>query len=273
MQDQEPTDDDLIARAATGDRAAFECLVEQHAPAILRLARAMTPDEATAADVVQDALLAAYKSAGSYRAGVSSVRTWMFAIARNAARKARRSISEGRLVEVDAPLLSLGIAAGWGDTDATILRSEERGLLVRALSTLAPDDVEVILLRDVEDLSGDETAMILGLGLAALKSRLHRARLRLMAAMKTAEGGVMDHQRELGGLTCSEVLSALGDYVDGDLPSEGRARVDAHLRECGVCERFGGRYAGVVQAARARLGVPPAIDPAQLERIRRALGE
>jgi RNA polymerase sigma-70 factor (ECF subfamily) len=84
-----------MARAATGDRAAFEQLLEQHASAVLRLARAMTPDEATAADVAQEAWLSAYKAAGTYyRPDVAPVRTWLFSIARNAARKARRSIRE-----------------------------------------------------------------------------------------------------------------------------------------------------------------------------------
>lgn len=83
----------------------------------------------------------------------------------------------------------------------------------------------------------------------------------------------MQHQRDLGGLTCGQVLAMLGDYVDGDLPAADRGRVDAHLRECTICERFGGRYAEVVQTVRARLGAAPAVAPAQLDRIRRALGE
>ena len=83
----------------------------------------------------------------------------------------------------------------------------------------------------------------------------------------------MESQRDLVGFTYGLVLAMLGDYVDDDVAAGDRARMDAHLRECTVCERFGGRYAGVVQAARARLGAAPAVDPAQLERIRRALGE
>jgi RNA polymerase sigma-70 factor, ECF subfamily len=271
VQDED-TDDRLIERTATGDRAAFERLMERHAAAVLRLARAMAPDEATAADVVQEALLAAYRGAATYRPGVASVRTWMFSIARNAARKAaRRHTREQPLDDADeTPLVELGANAGWG-ADVPTARFEEHENLVRALSVLPPEDLQIILLRDIEGLPGEEAAQVLGVGLPALKSRLHRARLRLMAVMRAGEGGVVENQRERGGLTCGEVLGVLGEYVDGELPAGTRARVDAHLRECTVCERFGGRYAGVVESARARLGAAPAVDAAHLERIRRAL--
>ena len=270
MQD-EASDDLLIARAATGDRAAFERLIDRHVPAVRRLARAMTPDDATADDVVQEAMLAAYRGAATYESGVSSARTWLFAIARNAARKARRSMREPPVGDAEEePLQRLGVDAGWGAAVATT-RFEEHELLVRSLATLAPADLEVLLLRDIEGLPGEEAAQVLCLGLRALKTRLHRARLRLMAAMRASEGSVIEHQRDCGGIRCGEVMAMLGDYVDADLPATQRARVNAHLRECTVCERFGGRYAGVVEAARRRLGSPPALPSGALERIRRTL--
>lgn len=245
----------------------------RHAPALLRLARTLSADEAVAADVVQEALLGAYKAAATYDPRLATVRTWLFSIARNAARKSWRNRREEPGLEADAAersLLALGADAGWGADHATSAR-EEHELLVRSLATLETEDVEIILLRDVEGLAGDEVAGVLGLSLAAQKSRLHRARLRLMAAMRAANGGVVLNQRESGGLACGEVLTVLGSYVDGELPAAERTRVDAHLRGCTVCERFGGRYAAVVEGARQRLGAAPSLDPAQLERIRRAL--
>jgi hypothetical protein len=124
---------------------------------------------------------------------------------------------------------------------------------------------------DLEALSGEAAAELLGIGLPAMKSRLHRARLRLVAAFRASEGGVVENEREVGGLSCRAVLERLGDYVDGDLAPAETARVDGHLRGCSVCERFGGRYASVVNAARGRLGAPPALDRAELERIRAIL--
>lgn len=269
MQDRAP-DEQLIARAAAGDAAGFAPLVERYAPAVLRLARAVAPDEATAADVVQEAFLDAYRGAASFRPSRGTVRTWLFAIARHAARRARRATREVPVEDPEESLRELGVAAGWG-TDAPLLRADERERLSRAIASLPARDREVLVLCDVEALGGLAAAEVLGVEHRALKSRLHRARMRLLAVLRAGEGGVMGQSRDAGGLSCAEVLERLGDYVDGELGTGERAAVDAHLRDCTVCERFGGRYADVVHAARVRLGAAPAVDDAQLARIREAL--
>jgi RNA polymerase sigma-70 factor (ECF subfamily) len=274
MLDQ-PTlqDDELIALASTGDRDAFAAIVGRHAAAVLRLARAMSADDATAEDVVQETFLNAFRAAATYRPGVASVRTWLFAIARNEARRARR-VREQPVAEVDDDsLLELGVEAGWGHelAEHALGRAEETELLASALASLGPDDREILVLRDLESLAGEAVAELVGLGLPAMKSRLHRARLRLLAALRASEGGIVENEREVAGLSCGAVLARLGDYVDGDTSSSEAAQIDAHLRGCSVCERFGGRYARVVHGARERLGVAPAVDEAQLERIRALL--
>jgi RNA polymerase sigma-70 factor (ECF subfamily) len=70
------------------------------------------------------------------------------------------------------------------DPEALAGRLETQAMLERALASLGDEDREVIVLRDLEGLSGEETAQALGLSLPAMKSRLHRARLRLLAAVK-----------------------------------------------------------------------------------------
>lgn len=92
-----------------------------------------------------------------------------------------------------------------------------------------------------------------------------------MAALRAEEGGVVANERQVGGLSCSAVLECLGEYVDGELTEIDVARVESHLRGCTVCERFGGRYASVVHAARDRLGAELAIHDATLERVRASL--
>ena len=67
--------------------------------------------------------------------------------------------------------------------------------------------------------------------------------------------------------------ACLGDYVDGDTTPAQTIHIDAHLRGCSVCERFGGRYSTVIHRARERLGAAPAVDELQLECIRALLGE
>jgi len=234
----------------------------------------MAADDATAEDVAQEAFLKGFRAAATYRPGVASVRTWLFAIARNEARRARRVREEPSADVDEPPLMALGLDAGWGHelAEDALGRAEETERLANAIASLDTGDREVLVLRDLESLPGEAVAEVLGLGLPAMKSRLHRARLRLLAALRASEGGIVENEREVGGVRCSAVLARLGDYVDGDTSTSETTQIDAHLRGCSVCERFGGRYARVVHGARERLGVAPEADEAQVERIRALLG-
>jgi RNA polymerase sigma-70 factor, ECF subfamily len=267
-------DADLISRIARGERAAFDALAARHAGAMQRLARAMTGQDALAADVTQESLVAAYRGAAGYRFEFGSARNWLLAITRNAARRALRPRREELCADIEPKLLELGVAAGWGSDDPgrLIEAAEDAERLVLAIASLALDDREVLLLRDVEGLSGEETARSVDLTVAAMKSRLHRARLRLLAALRESEGNLMAQDRMVGALRCSEVLALLGEYVDGDLPGGDVAEVELHLRGCTVCERFGGRFSRVVRSVRATLGAAPAADEEVLARVRAALG-
>ena len=177
------SDRDLIARTAEGDRRAFAQLVERHAAAVLRLAEAVS-DPSTAEDAMQQTFLSAYQHAASFR-GDASVRTWLLTIARNAARRLHGKTKREELVE--EPLIQLGIEAGWGsdDPEAIAIASERKDALREAMSSLSAEDQEIIILRDLEGLRGPEAADVLGIGERAVKSRLHRARLRLAAALRS----------------------------------------------------------------------------------------
>lgn len=171
----------LIERVARGDRAAFEALVRRHGAAVRRFARALT-DDASADDVLQEAMLDAFRGAAGFR-GDASVRSWLFTLTRNRAFHHRES--ERRRAVADTPLLELGVEAGFGrDPERLAERIERRDAIFVGLARLAPEEREILLLRDVEGLSGEEAATVLGLELPAMKSRLHRARLRLMNALR-----------------------------------------------------------------------------------------
>lgn len=71
----------------------------------------------------------------------------------------------------------------------------------------------------------------------------------------------MAHDREVAGIRCTQVLAHLSDYLDGDLSSAQVAQVEAHLRGCDWCERFGAQMSEVVGAVRAELKEAPALDP------------
>lgn len=176
------SDRDLITRVSEGDRRAFELLIERHGAAVLRLATALS-DPATAEDAMQQTFLNAYQNAARFR-GDASVRTWLLTIARNTAVRLRGKTRREELVE--EPLMQLGLDAGWGsdDPEAIAIAAEREGALRKALSLISAEDREVLILRDLEGLRGAEAAEVLGIGERALKSRLHRARLRLAVTLR-----------------------------------------------------------------------------------------
>lgn len=83
----------------------------------------------------------------------------------------------------------------------------------------------------------------------------------------------MAHDREVGGIRCTEVLERLSDYVEGDVEAAVKARIDTHLKGCDWCERFGGSYAQTVGHLRELLATPGPLDEVVQERLRGRLGE
>lgn len=259
----------LWQEAALGDRDARAALVAREGPPVLRMLRYLTHSDERAREAFQDTFVAAFASARTYDPASGALTPWLLAIARNVTRQSHRRTA--REVPEEPSLMDLGVAAGWGadDVEHALDGTTRRSLLAQALAALDADARELVLLRDVGGLSGDEAAKVLGLTLAAQKSRLHRARLALLSAYREKEAGVVAQQREVSGMRCGEVLERLSAYVDGELPADERARIDGHLRGCSVCERFGGRFASVVHGLRVELGAAPAVDGelvAELER-------
>ncbi|HSK76247.1 MAG TPA: sigma-70 family RNA polymerase sigma factor [Thermoanaerobaculia bacterium] len=177
-------DADLIRRTAAGDHAAFDLLVRRHQAAVFRFARALAGQDGDAEDALQETFLAAWRGAAGWREQ-ASVLTWLMSIARHAVyRQHRRRSGEP---EDFAPLADLGLSAGWGSSEEPqrfLARLEDRDRLARALAALSAEDREVLVLRDVEGLSAHEAAQVLGLAEGAVRTRHHRARLRLLARLK-----------------------------------------------------------------------------------------
>lgn len=181
-EEDELTDAALLARSAAGDRAAFDVVVTRHAASVLRMIRFRIGDPA-AEDVLQQTFLAAWRAAPGFR-GDAQVKTWLFTIARNTAAKARDRAQRSPVADV--PIDTLGVEAGWGseDPETMALAAERRDLLRAAFDTLDREAREVLTYRDLEGLSGEETAALLGVSVAAMKSRLHRARMTLAARVR-----------------------------------------------------------------------------------------
>ncbi|MGE0142188.1 MAG: RNA polymerase sigma factor [Planctomycetota bacterium] len=178
------SDAELLAETAAGDAAAFGALVERHRDALYRYTRAIAAGD-RAEDAMQHAFVQAWRHAGTLEAR-ASLRPWLFAVARRAlAREFERSAQRPHC---ERSVEELGEAAGFAANDVDPQRvaivAEQTAILHEALAALAVEDREVLTLRDLEQLSGEDTAQILGLSLAAQKSRLHRARLRLLAELR-----------------------------------------------------------------------------------------
>lgn len=78
-------------------------------------------------------------------------------------------------------------------------------------------------------------------------------------------------EREVAGLTCSAVMSALSEYLDGELPIARREQVEAHVAECRQCERFGTSFQYLLQAMRRQMAEPEPVGAGVLERLGQAL--
>jgi RNA polymerase sigma-70 factor (ECF subfamily) len=185
-------DGTLVSLAAAGDGAAFTELVARHQERVYALAMRLLRDAAEAEEVVQEVFITALEKIPSFR-GEAAFGTWLHRVAANAAlmrlRRRRRAPDglgaepvEDLLPRFDAQgqLVVQGPSHDWAKrADEQLSDQQIRRAVADAVQNL-PDDYRIVfLLRDVEELSSEEMAEVLGVSVAAVKSRLHRARLAL----------------------------------------------------------------------------------------------
>lgn len=176
----------LVARARDGDEEAFEAMVRRFGGRMLAAARRLLANDDDAEEALQDAFLSAFRSIHRFE-GQSQLGTWLHRIAINAAlmklrsRKSRKDRSiEELLPSFDADGHRRDVRPEWQLTGEAILeRSELRAMVREKIDLLPPDYRSILLLRDIEELSTDETAAVLGITRGAVKTRLHRARMAL----------------------------------------------------------------------------------------------
>ena len=175
----------LVADARAGNAAAFTTLVNQYDRNIYRLALNITGNPDDAEDVLQETFLKAYTNLARFK-GNSRFYTWLVRIGVNEAlmklrrRKADRSVSLDEPVETEDDESLPRELADWGENpEQRYARQELQEILAAALAELEPAFRAVVYLRDVEDLSTEETAEMLNLSVPAVKSRLLRGRLKL----------------------------------------------------------------------------------------------
>lgn len=183
----------LLARLRAGDDAAFDELVRLAGGRLLAVARRMLGREEDAQDAVQEAFLSAFKSLEKFD-GRSQLTTWLHRITVNACLMRLRSQRRRPEKQMDE-LLPEFVADGhqknstkpWKPLGASGIEAEELRVLVRSKIDELPDDYrEVLLLRDIEGLDTEATAVHLGISTNAVKTRLHRARQALRTLLEPA---------------------------------------------------------------------------------------
>lgn len=180
----------LIARLRARDSRALEILMERHASRVYRVAFGITRSEADAEEVVQDVFLSLFEKISAFEER-AALGTWLYRVATNTALLRRR----GKRVELEVSLedqlptfredghrdgeRSFLLADWSASAEDEVLSDETHALVRRAIDMLPPHYRAVVVLRDIEELSNEEAAEILGEAVSSVKSRLHRARMAL----------------------------------------------------------------------------------------------
>jgi RNA polymerase sigma-70 factor (ECF subfamily) len=174
----------LVERAKSGDAAAFTELVNRYERKIFRLAKHITQNDEDAEDVLQETFLKAYSHLDTFQ-GQSKFYTWIVRIAVNEALMKLRKRKSSKTVSLDEPTdtgeetMVREIAVWEESPEQRYSRDELREILDKAVDSLKPAFRTVFVLRDIEELSTEETASALDISIPAVKSRLLRARLQL----------------------------------------------------------------------------------------------
>jgi RNA polymerase sigma-70 factor (ECF subfamily) len=174
----------LVERAKAGDTAAFEVLISQYQRQIFRTANHITQNREDAEDITQDVFFKAFQKLDQFQ-GNSKFSTWLVRIAVNESlmrlrkRKTSKTVSMDQDVETDEGSIPRDFAEWRPNPEQNYNQAELAEILRKTIAGLPPGFRTVFTLRDIENLSTEETAEALGLSVPAVKSRLLRARLQL----------------------------------------------------------------------------------------------
>ena len=206
-------DAELAALARQGDGAAFRVIMQRHNRRLYRAARAVLHDDAEAEDVVQEAYVRAFAALGDFR-GDSSLATWLTRIALNEAlgrlRRRRPTVAiETFDARPEARVIPFPLMSPDMNPEQAAARQDVRRLLERAIDGLPEPFRVVFVLRDVEELSIEETAAQLGLRPETVKTRLHRARRRLREALDAELASALTDAFPFAGARCARITDAV----------------------------------------------------------------
>ncbi len=185
-------DADLVPRLKAGDPRAYEEVLGRYQVKIHNLARGLMRNDQDAQDVLQDTFLSLFKNIRTFK-GDASLSTWIYRVTVNAAlMRMRKRKKEGQAIPIEDYMPDfdddghrVAVVPDWHPlVDQMLMNKELGGLLREWIAALHPDYRIAFVMRDQEEMSNEEVAKVLGLTVAAVKSRLHRARLYLRERAK-----------------------------------------------------------------------------------------
>ncbi|HET9940355.1 MAG TPA: sigma-70 family RNA polymerase sigma factor [Candidatus Eisenbacteria bacterium] len=180
------TDEQLVRKSQQDNERAFGELVSRYESKVYSLALKMLRNPEDAEDVLQDTFLRAYRGIKSFK-GNSTFSTWIYRITANSAlmRLRKRQLPTVSIDDADEREAPINIADWAPGPVEQMLNQETQAAMTEAIDALPPEFRQVFVLRDIEELSNAEVAEILDLSVAAVKSRLHRARLKVRNRLAT----------------------------------------------------------------------------------------
>jgi RNA polymerase sigma-70 factor, ECF subfamily len=246
---------ELIRRVREGDKEAFYGLVRPYERAVLFAARSVLNNDADAEDAAQEAVLKAFTHIEKFR-GESKFSTWLVQIAINEARMKLRKEHRELYESLDAATVDEQgdywpkDFADWREIPIEALqRKELREALGKALASLEPKYRQVLVLRDIQHFRVAEAAEALGLSGEAVRTRLHRARLRMRDALAPGFGRAWIRENvrpsevvRVGAdmtvieISCVEVWREISNFLEESVDRELRVRMEAHFAVCSNCK-------------------------------------
>jgi len=208
---------ELIGRAAARDETAIRAIVRSNNQRLYRLARSILRDDAEAEDVVQDTYIRLFTHLDEFR-GESSLSTWLSRIAINEAlgrvRKRRTTQLTAQAEPPSAHIIPFPSTSGTDDPEKTMAQREIQTLVERSIDELPDAFRTVFVARVMEGMSVEETAGLLGLNVATVKTKLHRARKLLRESIERQIGPVAMNAFPFAGRRCDrlteQVMHRLG---------------------------------------------------------------
>jgi RNA polymerase sigma-70 factor (ECF subfamily) len=220
LAERPPDDSEIARRIAHRDEHAFEALMRCHNRMLYRVARSILKDEAEAEDAVQEAYLAAYRNIGRFRGG-SALSTWLARIVINEAYgRLRKQKRVAVVVSFNANERGEERIDGGDMADETTelpeaaaMRTELRRLLERKIDELPAQFRTVFMLRDVEELSVEETAECLDIPAATVRTRAFRARALLRESLAREVDVATVNAFGFAGERCDRIVATVLDRL------------------------------------------------------------